>query len=126
MDQNNKSVITCDLDGKVETFSEGAEQLFGYASNDVIGKLRVSDFSDGLVVLGHVVKWLKIAVEKGEWSGDTVFLDKAKKELYDILIIDTAGRQVVNNEMMDELKLISDISNPIEIAGGKLIIQVKN
>ena len=41
-------------------------------------------------------------------------LDKAKKELYDILIIDTAGRQVVNNEMMDELKLISDISNPIE------------
>jgi len=81
MDQNNKSVITCDLDGKVETFSEGAEQLFGYASNDVIGKLRVSDFSDGQVVLGHVVKWLKIAVEKGEWSGDTVFLDKAKKEI---------------------------------------------
>ena len=81
MDQNNKSVITCDLDGKVETFSEGAEQLFGYASKDVIGKLRVSDFSDGQVVLGHVVKWLKIAVEKGEWSGDTVFLDKAKKEI---------------------------------------------
>ena len=81
MDQNNKSVITCDLDGKVETFSEGAEQLFGYASKDVIGKLRVSDFSDGQVVLGHVVKWLKIAVEEGEWSGDTVFLDKAKKEI---------------------------------------------
>ena len=81
MDDNIKSVITCDLDGKVETFSKGAEKLFGYTTNDVVGKLRVSDFSDGQVVLGHVEKWLKIAVEKGEWVGDTVFLDKAKKEI---------------------------------------------
>ena len=76
-----KSVITCDLDGKVETFSEGAERLFGYKSNEVIGKLRVSDFSDGQVVLGHVVNWLKISVEKGEWEGDTVFLSKDKSEI---------------------------------------------
>ena len=81
MDNDINSVITCDLDGKVETFSKGAEKLFGYTSKDVVGRLRVSDFSDGQVVLGHVVKWLKIAVEKGEWIGDTVFLDKAKKEI---------------------------------------------
>ena len=41
-------------------------------------------------------------------------LNKAKKELYDILIIDTAGRQTINQEMMDELKVISNITNPIE------------
>ena len=81
MDNDIKSVITWDLDGIVETFSKGAEKLFGYTSKDVVGRLRVSDFSDGQVVLGHVVKWLKIAVEKGEWIGDTVFLDKAKKEI---------------------------------------------
>ena len=81
MDNNIKSVITCDLDGKVETFSEGAEKLFDYSSKEVVGKLRVSDFSDGQVVLGHVVKWLKIAVEEGEWQGDTVFLNKNKKEI---------------------------------------------
>ena len=81
MGKNIKSVITCDLDGKVETFSEGAEGLFGYKSKEVIGKLRVSDFSDGQVVLGHVVNWLKIAVEKGEWEGDTVFLSKNKTEI---------------------------------------------
>ena len=79
MGKEVKSVITCDLDGKVETFSEGAERLFGYKSNEVIGKLRVSDFSDGQVVLGHVVSWLKIAVEKGEWEGDTVFLSKEER-----------------------------------------------
>ena len=73
MDKQIKSVITCDLDGKLETFSEGAEKLFGYTPDEVIGKGRVSDFSDGQVVLGHVVGWLKEAVEKGAWEGDTVF-----------------------------------------------------
>ena len=29
MDDEVKSVITCDLDGKIETLSEGAQKLFG-------------------------------------------------------------------------------------------------
>ena len=55
MEDNIKSIITCDLDGKVETFSDGAEKLFGYSKDEVIGKMRVSDFSPGEVVLGHVI-----------------------------------------------------------------------
>tara|TARA_B100001996_G_scaffold73995_1_gene54638 strand:+ start:49188 stop:50468 length:1281 start_codon:yes stop_codon:yes gene_type:complete len=81
MEDKIKSIITCDLDGKVETFSEGAEKLFGYTKKEVIGKKRVSDFSPGEVVLGHVVNWLKIAVEKGVWEGETVFLGKEKNEI---------------------------------------------
>ena len=81
MSDNLKSVITCDLDGKIETFSEGAQDLFGYTSEEVIGKIRVSDFSDGQVVLGHVVNWLKESVEKGEWVGNTVFLAKDRTEI---------------------------------------------
>jgi len=76
-----KSVITCDLDGKVETFSEGAQKLFGYTLDEIIGKGRVSDFSPGQVVLGHVVNWLKESVEKGVWEGDTVFLHKDGHEM---------------------------------------------
>jgi len=41
-------------------------------------------------------------------------IKKSKDEFYDILIIDTAGRQVINEEMMNELKIISEISNPSE------------
>ena len=63
MEDKIKSIITCDLDGKVETFSEGAEKLFGYTKDEVIGKKRVSDFSPGVVVLWHVVFWLMIAVD---------------------------------------------------------------
>ena len=81
MEDKIKSIITCDLDGKVETFSEGAEKIFGYTKKEVIGKKRVSDFSPGEVVLGHVVNWLKTSVEKGEWEGETVFLGKNKNEI---------------------------------------------
>ena len=81
MSEHLKSVITCDVDGKVETFSEGAVDLFGYSEEEVIGKMRVSDFSDGQVVLGHVVGWLAEAVDKGVWEGNTVFLHKDGSEL---------------------------------------------
>ena len=81
MEDKIKSIITCDLDGKVETFSEGAEKIFGYTKKEVIGKKRVSDFSPGEVVLGHVVNWLKASVEKGEWEGETVFLGKNNIEI---------------------------------------------
>ena len=37
MNDNLKSVITCDLDGKIETFSEGAITLFGYSEEEVVG-----------------------------------------------------------------------------------------
>ena len=81
MSKENKSVITCDLDGKLETYSEGAQELFGYTRKEVIGKVRVSDFSDGQVVLGHVVGWLDEAVKNDAWEGDTVFLHKDGHEI---------------------------------------------
>ena len=80
MTDNLKSVITCDLDGKIETFSEGAATLFGYAEEEVVGKMRVSDFSDGQVVLGHVIGWLDESVKKGKWEGETTFLRKDGSE----------------------------------------------
>lgn len=69
-----KSVITCDLEGRIETFNSGAEAIFGYPAEDVIGKKRVSLFSPGEVVLEHVPNWLKIASETGRFEGDTVFV----------------------------------------------------
>jgi len=71
---NLKSVITCDLEGRIETYNPGAQELFGYAPEEVIGKKRVSLFSPGLVVLGHVQTWLKTAREEGEYHSQTVFV----------------------------------------------------
>ena len=71
-----KSVITCDLDGKIETFNDGAHDLFGYTPAEAVGRLRVSAFSPGEVVLGHVGTWLATAVKEGEFETDTVFVRK--------------------------------------------------
>ena len=93
MSEQIKSVITCDLDGKLETFNEGAASLFGYNQKEVVNKMRVSDCSDGQVVLGHVVGWLAEAVKNGEWEGNTVFLHKDGSELpCSIKITPTKGK----------------------------------
>jgi signal recognition particle subunit SRP54 len=42
-------------------------------------------------------------------------LKKAQEELYDVLIIDTAGRLAIDEELMDELAGIKDIAQPDEI-----------
>ncbi|HJO57706.1 MAG TPA: PAS domain S-box protein, partial [Nitrospinaceae bacterium] len=79
MDDSEKetiSVITCDMEGRVETFSEGAEKVFGYRADEVIGKMRVSGFSPGNVVLGHVKTWLDKASNEGEFQSDTTFVHK--------------------------------------------------
>jgi len=94
MSDKIKSVITCDLDGKIETLSEGAQNLFGYTEDEMVGKGRVSDFSSGQIVLGHVVNWLNESVEKGVWEGDTVFLHKDGHEIpCNIKITPTKGKE---------------------------------
>ncbi len=74
--KETKSTITCDLEGRIQTFNKGAEQIFGYSAEEVINHKRVSLFSPGLVVLEHVPTWLQTASEKGEYKGQTVFIRK--------------------------------------------------
>ena len=75
-DKEYISVVTCDMEGRIETFGEGASEIFGYSPEEVIGKKRVSAFSPGKVVLGHVNTWLKTACDKGEFETDTTFIHK--------------------------------------------------
>ncbi len=80
MDHENlnpgKSVITSDMEGRIQTFNEAAEEIFGYKAEEVVGKKRVSLFSPGHIVLGHVGDWLSTADEEGEFEGRTVFVRK--------------------------------------------------
>ena len=60
----------------------------------MIGKGRVSDFSDGQIFLGHVANWLNEAVIKGVWEVNTVFLHKNGKEIpCHIKITPTKGKE---------------------------------
>ncbi len=71
-----KSVITCDMEGRIETFNKGAEELFGYSTEEVVGKERVSVFSPGEIVLQNVPVWLEEASREGEYVTKTRFVRK--------------------------------------------------
>lgn len=94
------SVITCDLEGRIETFGPGAERLFGYRADEVVGRKRVSVFSPGDVVLGHVPTWLKTAREAGAFETDTVFLRKDGTPIAaHIRITPTFGHDAAGNKV---------------------------
>lgn len=72
----DRSVITCDMEGIIETYSDGAEHMFGYTREETIGRLRVSAFSPGEVILQNLKTWLGTADREGEWIGETNFIRK--------------------------------------------------
>ena len=71
-----KSIITCDLEGVIETINPEGEKLFGYPKEELIGKKRVSLFSAGEIVIQNVGTWLKGATKNGEHSTKTFFIRK--------------------------------------------------
>ena len=48
-----KSTITCDMEGIIETMNSGAEKIFGYEKDELIGKKRVSIFSNCCTTFSH-------------------------------------------------------------------------
>ena len=71
-----KSVIICDMEGLITNLNDGAIQMFGYDSKELVGIKRVSIFSPGEIVLQNVLGWLKKANERGEHVTKTNFIRK--------------------------------------------------
>ena len=76
-----KSIITCDMEGTILTMNSGAEHIFGYSKDELIGKKRVSLFSPGEIVLQNVAQWLDIASKKGKYNGKTIFINKLGEKI---------------------------------------------
>ncbi|UYN89694.1 MAG: UbiA family prenyltransferase [Anaerolineales bacterium] len=117
-----KSVITCDMEGRIETFGDGSEKMFGYTKEEIIGKKRVSLFSPGQVVLEHVPTWLGTASKEGEYVGRTVFVRK-NGELFaaDIRITPTFKDGVQNGFC----GVTEEIDMPVKEAMPKISLMTK-
>lgn len=60
----------------METYGKGAQEIFGYTPEEVIGKKRISVFSPGEIVLQNVPMWLSETQKNGEYVTETVFVRK--------------------------------------------------
>ena len=69
-----------------------------------------------LATLGKQIEVSTVEIIKGEKPEKIAVrsMDQAKKEGFDVLILDTAGRLQINQELMDELRVVSEVSNPNE------------
>ena len=70
-----------------------------------------------LATLGKQVDVATVEIIKGEKPAKIAerSLEQAKKEVFDVLILDTAGRLQINDELMNEVKDVSKTVNPTEI-----------
>ena len=70
-----------------------------------------------LATLGKQVDVATVEIIKGEQPVKIAerSLEQAKKEGFDVLILDTAGRLQINNELMNEVRDVSKAVNPTEI-----------
>ena len=112
-----RSTITCDMEGVIETMNEGAEKIFGYKKEELIGKKRVSLFSPGEIVLQNVGGWLETAVKDGEYKGETYFLNKKGEKINAKIRITPTFRNGKDNPQLILLNLtkirIIDLINTI-------------
>ncbi|MEM7174915.1 MAG: signal recognition particle protein [Chlamydiota bacterium] len=72
---------------------------------------------DQLEILGKQID-VPVYADRKEKRADRVAaaaLDKAKKEGFDVLIVDTAGRLHIDDELMKELEKIKKVTSPHEI-----------
>ena len=92
-----KSVITCDLEGLIETINPDGEKLFGYTKEELVGKKRVSIFSSGEVVIQNVGVWLSSALKNGEHNTKTYFIRKDGKKFNAAIKITPTFKNGKNN-----------------------------
>ena len=91
------SGITCDLQGNVTNFGIGASKIFGWTSDEVVGKQNVAIFHTPENISTLVPELLKIAAETGEWS-DKITLVRKNGERFEGLLTVRPLRE--NNEMI--------------------------
>ena len=70
------SVITCDMNGTVQQYTADAQELFGWAPDEVVGKMSVATFHPAENVPTLVPRLLREAVETGKFEEEVVLQRK--------------------------------------------------
>ncbi len=110
-----KSVITCDTEGIIETFNAGAEEMFEYERQEVVGSKRVSLFSPGEIVLQNVGTWLSEAAQNGEYVAETIFIRKSGEEFPARIRITPTYKHGKQQGMTGYCGVTEELDEPVEV-----------
>jgi 1,4-dihydroxy-2-naphthoate polyprenyltransferase len=62
------AVVTCDSEGRIRAFDQGAQEMFGYRPEEVIGKKRFRALAPGMVAIRSLDGWLAQARKDGAFE----------------------------------------------------------
>ena len=79
IDIAKEAIIVCDMDGKVIFWNKGAEQIYGFGQDEIIGNdyklFGTNDYADVFLEARRTV------VKSSEWQGQTRHIRKDKSEI---------------------------------------------
>ena len=75
-----RAIFTADIRGYVETFPPEASALFGWSSEEVVGRKRVSLFHKPEELKELLPQLMKLATERGVIREETIMVRKDRSE----------------------------------------------
>lgn len=91
IDLSHDAIITTDADSKILQWSKGAESLYGYLKEEVIGE-KITLFTNPVLSNEALLGIQKIIDETGSWKGEMTHLNKEGTELY----LDVSYSKILN------------------------------
>jgi len=111
LDQSHEAIIVRDLEGRIRYWGRGAERLYGWTAEEVIGRSSKDlYYRNNPLPLSEATR---ITIENGKWNGELHHLTKDDREVivegYWTLIHDAEGKPksilVINTDISEKKKL---------------------
>ena len=110
LNQTQDAIVVCDLDGRILFWNRGAERIYGWMAEEVIGRTLHKEWYPSEVARQKHIEATRLLLESGEWSGEMQQLtrDRLEKiiECSWTLIRDDAGKPksflIVNSDITDK------------------------
>ena len=111
LNQAREAVIVTNLDGRIAFWNEGAQRIFGWRSDEVLGRTAEEIFDPAIIANISAARAETLA--KGEWTGELRMRNRNGQELAvesrQSLIRDEAGRPKarlsINTDVSDRKRL---------------------
>jgi PAS domain S-box-containing protein len=111
LDQSHEAIAVRDLDNRIRYWSRGAERLYGWTAEEIVGRPVQELIYRG--DLSQLADATRIVVEKGEWNGELRHITKGGREVivegHWTLVRDAKGKPKtilsINTDVTEKKKL---------------------